>query len=243
MARVAIYSDLHLEFEDWAPPAVAADLVILAGDIHTGVQGIEWAKQTFTAPVVYVAGNHEFYGHELDRLPDALREAAAGSHVHLLDGERIEIAGLSVAGVTLWTDYDGGDAATRDMARRAMADHELITIARTERRALPDDMLVRHRFARDWLAALPPTDIVVTHHAPSHRSVSPRFRGHFLNGAFASHLDALIEAMAPRLWVHGHMHDARDYAIGATRVLCNPRGYPREQGDFDETLVVELSAS
>ncbi len=240
MTRVAIYSDLHLEFEDWAPPALDVDLVVLAGDIHTGTQGVLWAKRAFSAPVIYVPGNHEFYGHELDRLPAELRLAAGDSHVHVLDGERIECAGLTVAGVTLWTDFDGENPAVLDMSRRAMADYELITLADHDRRALPGDMLALHHRGREWLAGLPPCDIVITHHAPSHRSVSPRFQGHFLNGAFASDLDSLILAMTPSLWVHGHMHDARDYEVGGTRVVCNPRGYPREQGAFDEVLVIDI---
>jgi len=28
-----------------------------------------------------------------------------------------------------------------------------------------------------------------------------------------------------KLWTHGHMHNASDYMIGETRVVCNPRGY------------------
>ena len=119
MPLVAIYCDLHLEFEAWTPPILDVDLVILAGDIHTGVQGIAWAERAFTAPVVYVPGNHEFYGHDIDDLPAAVRRAARDGHVHLLDGARAAISGLTVAGVTLWTDYDDRRPEIMDLARRA----------------------------------------------------------------------------------------------------------------------------
>jgi predicted phosphodiesterase len=38
--KLAIYSDLHCEFEAWAPPLEAShvDVVILAGDIHIGIK-------------------------------------------------------------------------------------------------------------------------------------------------------------------------------------------------------------
>ena len=240
MSLVAIYCDLHLKFEAWTPPILDVDLVILAGDIHTGVQGIAWAERAFTAPVVYVPGNREFYGHDIDDLPAAVRRAARDGHVHLLDGARAEIAGLTVAGVTLWTDYDDRRPEIMDFARRAMADYVLIANGRAGRRAAPADFLARHVAARAWLRALPPTDIVVTHHAPSYRSVAARFEGHPLNGAFASRLDGLVEELSPRLWVHGHMQIACDYRFGATRVICNPRGYPGEWGDFDAALVIDI---
>jgi Icc-related predicted phosphoesterase len=69
--------------------------------------------------------------------------------------------------------------------------------------------------------------VVVTHHAPSARSVNPKYEGDYLNPAFASEILGADGVDAP-LWIHGHMHDAVDYTVGKTRVVCNPRGYPGE---------------
>jgi Icc-related predicted phosphoesterase len=46
----------------------------------------------------------------------------------------------------------------------------------------------------------------------------------------------------PALWFHGHMHDAKDYNIGSTRVVINPRGYGNQHktNNYDPTLVVEI---
>jgi hypothetical protein len=41
--RIRILSDLHLEFRRWTPPEADADVIVLAGDIHVGIQGVEWA--------------------------------------------------------------------------------------------------------------------------------------------------------------------------------------------------------
>ncbi len=61
--RIRVLSDLRLEFADWCPPKVEADIVVLAGDIHVGAKGVEWVRRSFpSTPVVYVPGNHEFYG-------------------------------------------------------------------------------------------------------------------------------------------------------------------------------------
>ena len=60
--KIRVLSDLHLEFEDWAPPAVQADVVVLAGDIHGGTKGLAWAREEFPhTPIVYVPGNHEYF--------------------------------------------------------------------------------------------------------------------------------------------------------------------------------------
>ena len=85
--------------------------------------------------------------------------------------------------------------------------------------------------------------VVVTHHAPSPRSIHARFEGSPLNGCFVSDLERL---MGPRvsLWIHGHTHDSFDYTVRGTRVVCNPRGYVLqgavENAAFDPALVVEV---
>lgn len=86
--------------------------------------------------------------------------------------------------------------------------------------------------------------VVISHHAPHRRSVHERFAGSALNACFVSELEQRILAWQPALWLHGHMHDSSDYYIGATRVLCNPRGYTRggkaENTNFDPYLTFTI---
>ena len=82
--------------------------------------------------------------------------------------------------------------------------------------------------------------MVVTHHGPHEKSIAPKFRDTLLTAAFISDLSAVIETHQPALWVHGHTHVSFDYAVGDTRVLCNPYGYPGENRRFDPRLVVEV---
>jgi len=74
------------------------------------------------------------------------------------------------------------------------------------------------------------------------RSIHPRFAGSPVNLCFVSDAEHLLEGAD--LWVHGHTHDSFDYRVGATRVLCNPRGYARdgvpENRDFDPGLLVAV---
>ena len=60
--KLQILSDLHIEFGDFHPPETDADVIILAGDTHLGVQGVAWATEKFKGKeVIYVIGNHEYY--------------------------------------------------------------------------------------------------------------------------------------------------------------------------------------
>ena len=227
---------------DAVAPAREADLVVLAGDVDNGAAGIDWAARTFPLqPVVYVAGNHEFYGERIPSLLPRLQAAAgrSGNVTFLENAEaRLRVRGrtIRILGCTLWTDFllhgEEGAAAAMALAAGRILDHERIR-GDDGSRFLPTDARSRHAASRAWLeeALAEPFDgptAVVTHHAPSPRSASPRFAGDALSPSFASDLTGLIERTAPALWVHGHTHHPVDYRIGATRVLSNQWGYPKE---------------
>jgi hypothetical protein len=231
--RLHVLSDLHLEFADWTPPALDVDLVVLAGDVHVGTAGVAWAAAAFAGrPVVYVPGNHEYYGASYPRHRDALRRAAAGTCVHVLDCGVLDLPALRVLGCTLWTDFalNGDRRAAMALAGRMMWDYRQIRVSPRQRPAQPTDALRWHRRARAWLAReladrSRPT-VVVTHHAPSLGSTSPHADDRPYAPAYASDLEALIAAHGPTAWIHGHTHRARNDHLGATRMVSNPRGYP-----------------
>lgn len=247
--RIHVLSDLHIEFEDFEPPAVEADLVVLAGDVDLGVRGVRWAKEAFAGrPVVYVPGNHEYYRNSIPDLTDKLRVEAAHSNVHVLDNDIYEFGGISILGSTLWTDLAlyGNAAAGAASVADVMVDYRAIRVSPKYRRLTPADTAAFHRKAVAWLrselSGRSGSSVVVTHHAPSEASLSPFYKGDPVNAAFASNLENLVAEFEPALWVHGHSHHNVDYSLGATRVICNPRGYPDEQGaKFDPALVVGIS--
>jgi 3',5'-cyclic AMP phosphodiesterase CpdA len=254
--RIAILSDLHLEFEPFTVHAASrdADVVVLAGDIHNGVEALHWARRSFPdQAIVQIAGNHEFFGACLQRLLVDMREAAGELGIHFLENACVVIDGVKFMGATLWTDFElftvpgrphrmPAEAAKLLMQRR-LIDYSLIRW-QDERDALeriltPDDSAALHRGSRDWLAdqLAAPFDgprVVVTHHLPSWRSVAPAFIGAVSNAGFASDVDSLFGPAA--LWVHGHTHHSFDYRAGQTRVVANPRGYPMKEGGYENPL-------
>ncbi len=252
--RLRILSDLHLEFRDWRPPEVDCDVVVLAGDIHVGTAALPWARRVFGArrAIVYVPGNHEYYGGQRDLVTGALRAAAADFGIHVLDGDEVVIDGVRFLGATLWTDFelDGRRpidvSRAMDVARKAMPDYQIVR-QRPGVPMAPGDTREVHLEQRAWLAArlavpFAGSTVVVTHHLPRRESIHPKYAQSAINPAFATDLSALCRGPVVDLWIHGHTHESFDYETDGTRVVCNPRGYlPGEPNPgFEPGKVVAL---
>ena len=85
--------------------------------------------------------------------------------------------------------------------------------------------------------------IVVTHHAPSAKSIDIVYETDKANGSYASNLENFIlDHPNIKLWCHGHIHSQSDYMIGDCRVICNPRGYEmyRPNLAFESRLLIEV---
>lgn len=247
--RLHILSDLHLEFGHSELPGTDADVVALAGDIHVGREGRRWIRKQFPdKPVIYVLGNHEFYRHAIPKLTDTLKRETDGSHIHVLENSVVELGGFTFLGCTLWTDFQSAPDAQAAMreADKVISDFDLITTTGADRLLRPEDTVRFHTESLAWLKSEldgrnPARTIIITHHAPSCRSIPPFYAGNVLNAAFASNLDALVESADVPLWIHGHTHYNVDYVLGSTRVLSNQRGYPDQlTPGFNPGLIVEL---
>lgn len=254
--KIGVVSDLHLSRGRQDLPVNDCAVYVLAGDLGRPEEAIGWARE-LGKPVVYVPGNHEFYGRSLCSTLHELRALAAGTEVHILDNAEWCIGGVRFLGTTLWTDFlldgegDGRDLAVREALskmhdfKRIFVDDDLqVVFSPLDSQALfrRNAAWLQQRLARPW----PGPTVVVTHHAPSALSIEPRFAGSPLNACFASHLDHLLGADKAAVWVHGHMHHSVDYEVHGTRVVCNPRGYARdgvnENPRFDVNFCLEVAA-
>lgn len=259
--RILPLSDLHHElWREKAPvidPAVSRpDIVILAGDIDTGAKAVAWAAQAFSGiPVLYVHGNHEAYGRNLDDTQDDIEAACQQSgNVHFLNCGEYIVGAVRFLGATMWTDFclfgDDSRAAAMREAEAVMNDYRRIRLAKKGYRKLrAPDTAHYHLLHKTWLRQkldepFDGTTVVITHMAPSMQSVSGEFARDLISAAYASRLDEL--AQKADLWVHGHMHDSFDYYTGRCRVVTNPCGYIRRDGspeneNFNPNRVIELA--
>ena len=228
---------------------VEADVVVLAGDIGVGESALRWIEKSFTrTPVVYVLGNHEFYGEGLPNLSEMFKKECFGTNVHVLENDAFEFGDVVFLGATLWTDFDldGNHVLAETLAAVDMADFKQIRFSPASRKFLPSDSRQLHQESLLWLGNAiekyrGKKIVVVTHHAPSARSIDKKFVGNPLNPAFASRLDQFIEQREIALWVHGHIHHCSDYQIDRTRIVANTRGYPGEDtGGFNPSLTIDI---
>lgn len=81
-------------------------ILICAGDISEGTNGIDWVKQ-FTCDIIYVCGNHEFwhgdYYETIDNIKSKIKEENL-SRIKFLHNETVTLYGVKFVGATLWTD-------------------------------------------------------------------------------------------------------------------------------------------
>jgi predicted phosphodiesterase len=262
--RLWIMSDLHLELtRGWDLPAAAErpefDVLVVAGDLITRMErGVRWlAERVSDHTVIYVAGNHECYGTDVDRTVEKAMEAARGTSVVVLADRAVLIGDTVFAGATLWTDFDlfGDPRRAMAVAGARMNDYRKIRVKSYAERFQPRHALVRHRASRAFIEGelrMPRVGnlVVVTHHAPvpDFDAAAPCRSGHavddeaMLSAAYRSDLRTLMSpqpaadgraALYPAdVWIHGHTHESVDRTVGATRIVSNAKGYvpwpPRE---------------
>lgn len=251
---LSIKSDLHIEFSEFKPHVDTnnVDAIVLAGDIWKGDRGIYWARgQWPNKPIIYVAGNHEYYGKVRGQVLSSLRIAAKVNNVHFLENDEVILDGIRFLGCTLWTDFKlfGEAHKLRCMQEAVSGLNDFRVIHEGDRIYSPTDALALFEESYAFLKRklidekFKGKTVVITHHLPSMLSVAERFKNDPISACFASNLDHLFGHSD--LWIHGHTHDSFDYTVRGTRVICNPRGYSKfdkdvENFNFKPNLIVEI---
>ncbi|WP_247870089.1 metallophosphoesterase [Methylophaga sp. SB9B] len=237
--KFQLFSDLHLEMGDYfIPPESDADLIILAGDINTGLKGLQYAVKLikrFDKDVIYVPGNHEFYRHDIRLLREEMRLFAKPyPRLHLLDNDEIILNGVRFIGSTLWTDYelDGrfDKQKTMEFISFYLNDHRFIKYG--DNRFTAQDALLLHQKAKLYLheklkEPFEGKTVVVTHHAPSLICHHPDFEMDEMAAAFISDCDDLLQYAD--VWCFGHTHANVDRYINCCRLVSNQKGYFHER--------------
>ena len=198
--KLRVYSDLHLEFGNFKIPNPSLDeVLVLAGDIGVGKSARNWLEKyipQFKA-VIYVAGNHEFYNNNIDKILDYWKNVDLGPTFHFLENDTVTIDDTLFVGATFWTDFKGGtdiDAMweyNMKIAKASMNDYYTIKKYATKEEAhaagqyawsvkkdkqecsiTPTFTVLKHlsSYAFIWETLRENTNkkvVVVTHHTPS----------------------------------------------------------------------------
>jgi len=190
------------------------DLILNAGDFSNIYNPDFILALEDLGPYVKVMGNHDFYQNWHTTPEDwGVEETTIGDFL--------------VVSATLWTNYFGETPKEID-EYKFLNDKNYIKDWNAQR-ALncfkTQFTEIRRIVSTNWNKRI----ILLTHHGLSKQSISPRFAGGPLNGSFVNDLDDwILQCPNIEVAIHGHVHQSFDYMIGSTRILCHPRGYPRE---------------
>ena len=284
---IKVLSDVHVEFGAFEvrPHEFDKDTVlVLAGDIFpvayltgTDYRSLNHAKHLHAFlrsiqeneyhTVIAIAGNHEFYGSEVETGLKTLRNLYAAYDIVFLENEAYPIQHasgkwFSFFGSVFWTDLKKNDPIVTWNIQKRMNDYNCIYAVKEyadgkrEGVIRGEDTVEFNKKARSALAehmmqiqmvteagGRPMDVIVVSHHAPDFMSVKLEYRtdemsyGYFNTGM----QDFYLDKVAIPLWIHGHTHNKVKYKMFDTVVYTNPRGYDgHEQTGFDDSEILTL---
>ena len=255
--KLKILSDIHLEFSNYKIQYDNEDILVLAGDISpnpdkTTEHIIKYLQTNRQAKLIYVLGNHDYYNKSIEETLSLWKDMSdyinsiVNTRFWFLHDDSVVINGIRFFGTTLWTDMNDKDTATMEIANANMSDYSYI------KDFTPSKSVLLHEQSKTFLSECLDISeepvVVITHHLPSFMSILPKYKrsitSRYLNGAFASNMDYLIDKSM--LWIHGHTHSSLDYKTGKSRVVCNPRGYCNnspENLEFKDDFIISINHS
>jgi DNA repair exonuclease SbcCD nuclease subunit len=165
-----------------------------------------------------------------------------------LENKAVTINDVTFHGATLWTDFAlmGDSRINGSICQGKMNDYKMIRRDPSYSKLRSIDTYLIHQQSLKWLqssleSSTTTKNIVVTHHAPSPKSVPQQFKDDILSSAYASNLEPMILQYQPQYWIHGHIHTPIKYEIGSTKVICNPHGYMNEPyNGFENNLIIDI---
>jgi len=244
---IQLVSDLHLEHTPYTVDNVSnSDILVLAGDTCAFDQKervLPFLRDVCGKfkHVLFVTGNHEYYGGSIDEVNSFYENMASKiDNFYFLNNSSIEIGGYLFVGGTLWTDLNKGDPLTQTISTVNLNDYKRID------NFTGATWIRLHNDARNFIEEICFTKpeskiIVITHHIPSMQCVHPKYGKGLLNHSFASDLDEIIRGSNNMyLWLYGHSHSTFNMLIGDCLVANNPKGYYDENKEFHESKTYDL---
>lgn len=254
--RIQYVSDIHLEFYDKAtfPLLVkpAARYLALAGDIGQPHKAafpsfIDYVSRHWDE-VFYITGNHEYYNKDFRKWKytppktiatiDAEIAEIVSKHknVHFLNPANpsyfLAKENVAIVGATLWSHVP---PELKYRAESGVNDYNCIYAGDPDNKPVTTETLnaihTEHKRMLEsqidfWTYQKVPV-VVMTHHMPSFRLVSPRWTTHPLNVCFASNCDSLMRSPV-KAWIYGHTHNVSSGMLRNVFTAVNARGYPSE---------------
>lgn len=258
--KILAISDLHLDLDGNTYPSRKFiedllsikdfDVLTIAGDIannnRISFMFLKKVCETFKdKQIIFVPGNHDFYNRlgyykEIDKIKNKFK---VYNNFYVLYNSVLIHQDYAFIGSTLWTNmqYNNDVKMNTYIAQRNMNDYYKI---RKDDKTLINvfDTIKENQISFDRIKEFVGFEdnrkiVLITHHAPSTRSIPARYMNEDTNCAYVNNYDDFIRDSKINLWIHGHIHSYNDYQIGNTRIFSNPFGYDYERFGFEFKII------
>lgn len=246
-----IASDLHIETHGGlnAPascyPTRVASILVLCGDLYPFARPeypeiLRRAAEPFDM-VMYVPGNHEYYGGSLDMDADIERTCFAAGNVIYMNKRSINIRGMQFIGATLWSDNP-----TDSSGSQIMNDYDKI-YGLTPKRS--NALHKNHRAFISKAVKQAKKDgrigsVIMSHHVPDNRlafDITSRPPATF-PFYFSTDMQDITSDPFVKVWCHGHTHESYRTRLNGNGPIfaSNALGYPGEDTGYKINAVLRI---
>ena len=246
--KIQIMSDFHVN--TWRQLDIcvdpSADIILVPGDVHYSVEKTcEYLWQVtkeWNIPIFFCLGNHEAEDVGFENAVAYARNFVKDKPLlKFFQDDVLVYEGVTFIGATLWADLKlFGEHEYWFVKQACQSIHDFETIPDLSVYAMEKwhqksvDVIEQalYRSERSNKA------VVMTHFAPSFRSIHPQYAKDRISGYFASNLEHLMGFEG--VWIHGHTHSSFDYQMGDTRVICNPIGTANSPNREYAQIVIKI---
>lgn len=232
--KIGLISDIHHEFyhdESLYENKEDIDVLVIAGDMVPGATKAIAALQRFAenhGTLIYVPGNHEYYGTSINEFDDKLREfSQRNGNIHFLNPGFVKLGDVTFIGAALWTNF-AGDPASKLASQYSISDFRYIKKFTTDD---AENMFHEHKkFFESSYRIMEGKKIFISHWLPARQCIAEQWckpQHMTLNDYFANNLGDWIDGLRDSTWFFGHTHDQVHVNIGETICHANPYGYYR----------------
>jgi len=256
--RVLYVSDIHCEH--WRPKdahdlidsiisdciSLDATTLVLAGDIDSfqeignTLKHICSSLAPYNIPVVYVPGNHEYYGARIAF--NVSNMVSDIQNLYLPELGTVTINGVEFHGITGWIDesyrqiHYPKDSPFHTMMKKHYNDFNYIKdFSDTLAQGKEDKKRLFEGLTNTFLPK-----IVVTHFMPCVELISTKYLGDKWNKCFCNDWAEEIAETYADYWIYGHTHEQNDQKLNGCSTLfrCNPVGYPHERIGYRPKMII-----
>jgi predicted phosphodiesterase len=248
--KIAVHSDLHYEYnllDDYCLIDLAFDVLILAGDVapicllDSAFKSIR--ERVGHKPIVFVPGNHEFYGYTLENGISEMKKICKQNDINFLYRSVINIDGVMFVGCTLWSNMCAFRGYVDPLDKKTVT-QKIADFRKIDEWSV-DKMIHEAKHDYDFIKmSMTPGSVIVTHFPPSIMlNDCSKMDLNILSSYFYNNYNSIFDkSNAPNFWIYGHTHLNLMRCFNNTLCTSNQHGYKRENqfNGYNQNFILEI---